>query len=263
MEGPGVPLPYGTVGGSSRSSLKTHHVTTDAAGIRDFAPWRRPEPHPLALHRPAGDSYKSRMFDLEPSGNLWVILDMDAAVHVGEGDESTEEYAVKLAGAITYQAIRENKAVGLIASSDRPARGGAEQGRTASYGASWRSWRPLLPTAGRVARLDFAAGESGAGARTERRDYYAECRPGVATRTGVVASARVHPGRDFAGPRVVRRHRTGAACCRPTHVRRDCRQRGDAGAAVSAPCPSARDNMPSIGARRRRTRGRVVSEAPP
>ena len=46
---------------------------------------------------------------------------MDAAVHVGEGDESTEEYAVKLAGAITYQAIRENKAVGLIASSDRPA----------------------------------------------------------------------------------------------------------------------------------------------
>ena len=46
---------------------------------------------------------------------------MDGAVHVGEGDESTEEYAVKLAGAITYQAIRENKAVGVIASSSNPA----------------------------------------------------------------------------------------------------------------------------------------------
>ena len=120
MEGPGIPLPYGTVGGSSRSSLKTYHVTTDAAGIRDFAPGDGlSRIHWLSTARRGQLQVKE--FDLEPSGNLWVILDMDGAVHVGEGDESTEEYAVKLAGAITYQAIRENKAVGVIASSSNPA----------------------------------------------------------------------------------------------------------------------------------------------
>ena len=120
MEGPGIPLPYGTVGGSSRSSLRTHHVTTDAAGIRDFSPGDGLNRiHWLSTARRGELQVKE--FDLEPSGNLWVILDMHSEVHVGEGEESTEEYAVKLAGAIAYQAIRENKAVGLITSSSRPA----------------------------------------------------------------------------------------------------------------------------------------------
>lgn len=119
VEGPAIPLPYGTVGGSSRSSLKTHHVTTDAAGIRDFAPGDGlSRIHWLSTARRGQLQVKE--FDLEPSGNLWIILDMYRGVHIGEGDDSTEEYAVKLAGAISFQAIRENKAVGLIASGAQP-----------------------------------------------------------------------------------------------------------------------------------------------
>jgi uncharacterized protein (DUF58 family) len=111
---PGLPLPWGTASGTSRSSLRTLHVTTDASGIRDYAPGD-------SLHRihwlstARSGQLRSKEFDLEPSGNLWIVLDLEAAVHVGEDEESTEEYGVKLAAALIHKAIRENKAVGLVA----------------------------------------------------------------------------------------------------------------------------------------------------
>jgi uncharacterized protein (DUF58 family) len=114
LEVPGLPLPWGTAAGNSRSSLRTLHVTTDASGIRDYAPGD-------SLHRihwlssARSGELRSKEFDLEPSGNLWVVLDLDASVHFGDDEESTEEYAVKLAAALIHRAIRENKAVGLVA----------------------------------------------------------------------------------------------------------------------------------------------------
>jgi uncharacterized protein (DUF58 family) len=56
-----------------------------------------------------------KTFDLEPSGGLWIILDMDAAVQAGEGEESTEEYGVILASSLASRALRENRSVGLAA----------------------------------------------------------------------------------------------------------------------------------------------------
>jgi uncharacterized protein (DUF58 family) len=114
IELPGLPMPSGTASGTSRSSLRTFHVTTDASGIRAYVPGD-------SLHRihwlssARTGELRSKEYDLEPSGNLWIILDLDAAVHAGEDEESTEEYAVKLTGALIHQAIRENKAVGLVA----------------------------------------------------------------------------------------------------------------------------------------------------
>src|SRR5688500_18765157 len=114
LEVPGLPLPWGTAQGNSRSSLRTLQITTDAAGIRDYAPGD-------SLHRihwlstARRGELHSREYDLEPSGNLWIVLDMAAAVHVGEDEHSTEEDAVKLAAALAHRAIRENKAVGLVA----------------------------------------------------------------------------------------------------------------------------------------------------
>lgn len=114
LEVPGLPLPWGSAAGNSRSSLRTLHVTTDASGIRAYEPGD-------SLHRihwlstARTGELRSKEFDLEPSGNMWVILDLDAAVHFGDDEESTEEYAVKLAGALIHKGIRENKAVGLVA----------------------------------------------------------------------------------------------------------------------------------------------------
>ncbi|MDQ3701926.1 MAG: DUF58 domain-containing protein [Chloroflexota bacterium] len=114
IELPGLPMPSGTAAGTSRTSLRTLHVTTDASGIREYAPGDSLHRiHWLSIARLG--SLRSKEYDLEPSGNLWIILDLEAAVHAGEDEESTEEYAVKIAGALIHQAIRDNKAVGLVA----------------------------------------------------------------------------------------------------------------------------------------------------
>ncbi len=114
LELPALPMPYGRLPGSSRTHLRSLEVTTDAAGIRDYAPGD-------GLHRihwlssaRSGD-LRSKEFDFEPSGNLWVVLDLDAHVQAGQGAESTEEYSVNVAGAVIHRAIRDGKAVGLVA----------------------------------------------------------------------------------------------------------------------------------------------------
>ena len=113
LEVPGLPLPWGTAQGNSRSSLRTLQITTDASGIREYAPGDSMHRiHWLSTAR-RGELH-SKEYDLEPSGNLWIVLDMDAAVHFGEDEHATEEYAVKLAAALAHRAIRENKAVGLV-----------------------------------------------------------------------------------------------------------------------------------------------------
>jgi uncharacterized protein (DUF58 family) len=61
-------------------------------------------------------------FDREPSGDLWLILDMDAAVQAGKEAEATQEYAVILAASLAAQFLRqgERRAVGLVASGRNP-----------------------------------------------------------------------------------------------------------------------------------------------
>ena len=56
-----------------------------------------------------------KTFDLEPSGDLWIVLDLDAAVQAGQGEESTEEYAVILAASLSNRVLEANRAVGLVA----------------------------------------------------------------------------------------------------------------------------------------------------
>ncbi len=111
---PEMPMPYGRLPGASRTHIRSLDVTTDASSIRAYAPGD-------SLHRihwlssaRAGE-LRSKEFDFEPSGNLWAILDLDRGVHVGEGLETTEEYAVNVTGALIHRALRDNKAVGLVA----------------------------------------------------------------------------------------------------------------------------------------------------
>jgi len=61
------------------------------------------------------DDFYVKQFDLEPSGDLWIILDMEEAVQLGRAEESTEEYGVILAASLAHRMLRENRAVGLVA----------------------------------------------------------------------------------------------------------------------------------------------------
>jgi uncharacterized protein (DUF58 family) len=63
-----------------------------------------------------------REFDREPSGDLWLVVDMDATVQAGEGGEATQEYAVILAASLASQFLRqgERRGVGLLMAGRSP-----------------------------------------------------------------------------------------------------------------------------------------------
>jgi uncharacterized protein (DUF58 family) len=120
---PHLRLPRGAATGSGRTSRRALEVTTNAAGVRDYVPgdainrvhWRSTA---------RTDSLMVKTFDLEPSGDLWIVLDLDAAVQAGEGEESTEEYAVILAASLSNRILEANRAVGLVAYGTAPSRDG-------------------------------------------------------------------------------------------------------------------------------------------
>ncbi|MBC7255832.1 MAG: DUF58 domain-containing protein [Chloroflexi bacterium] len=115
----------GSARGSGRANVRSPDLTTNAAAVREYAPgdalnrihWRTTARRTTPENE---DDFYVKEFDLEPSGDLWIILDMDARLHVGEGLESTEEYGVILAASLANQLLRENHAVGLITYDQKP-----------------------------------------------------------------------------------------------------------------------------------------------
>lgn len=93
---------------------RTHYVTPNASGVRDYYP---------------GDSYNRihwrstarlgrlmvKTFEMDPTSNVWVLLDLEESVQAGEGDESTEEYGVRIATSLAYHFVQSNRILGLMA----------------------------------------------------------------------------------------------------------------------------------------------------
>jgi uncharacterized protein (DUF58 family) len=57
----------------------------------------------------------SKTFEQPVTTDLWILLDLDRNVHVGEGEESTLEYAISLAASMAAQVHSRGRQVGLIA----------------------------------------------------------------------------------------------------------------------------------------------------
>jgi uncharacterized protein (DUF58 family) len=123
----------GELSGGSLRSRRTHHVTTNVAGVRDYVP---------------GDSFGRihwrssartgrlivKEFELDPQADIWLYLDMEMGVHVGELpppvpepplalppvlrapplDPTTEEYAIAIAAALARHFLDRGSAVGLV-----------------------------------------------------------------------------------------------------------------------------------------------------
>jgi uncharacterized protein (DUF58 family) len=115
---PGINLPRGTMPGASRSSFRSQEITTNVSSVREYLPgdslnrihWLSTAHHSELM---------VKEFDLEPSGNLWIVLDLHGAVQAGSGDESTEEYGVSLAASLSFKMLEQNKTVGLVAYGER------------------------------------------------------------------------------------------------------------------------------------------------
>lgn len=111
---PRLNLPKGASEGQAQARFRARRWTANAAGVRDYQPQ-----DPLRrIHWPS-TARRERLlvkeFDLEVSGDLWVLLDLDEAVQAGEGEESTGEYGVILAASLADQMLGEGRAVGLVA----------------------------------------------------------------------------------------------------------------------------------------------------
>lgn len=109
---PDLRLPRGDAPGAARTNRRTLSTTTTAATVRPYVPgdplrsihWRQTARQ--------GD-FMVRQFDVEPSGDLWIALDLDQSVQAGEGAESTLEYAITLTASLATQMLAENRRVGL------------------------------------------------------------------------------------------------------------------------------------------------------
>lgn len=137
---PAFTPPVGYLPGGEAMRRRTHYVTTNVSGVRDYAP---------------GDSFNRihwrstartgqlmvKEFELDPTADVWLFLDMHGAMHVAapwmpemerrgpavlwkereklELIPSTEEYAVTAAASLARHFLTRERAVGLIAHSRR------------------------------------------------------------------------------------------------------------------------------------------------
>jgi len=132
---PDFTLPLGPMPGGDALRRRTHYVTANAAGVRDYAP---------------GDSFNRihwastarrdrlivKEFELDPLSDIWLFLDGDRAVQAtlptpepeqrpidvlwpSKADRvtlppSTEEYAVTVTASLAQYFVRRNRTVGLL-----------------------------------------------------------------------------------------------------------------------------------------------------
>ncbi len=131
-------LPLGVLPGGDALRRRTHYITTNAAGVRDYEPgdsfnrihWRS------TARR---DRLVVKEFELDPLADIWIVPDMSVYGHVTPrqgavptppppGDipgwlkmkdfqlpESTEEYTVAIAASVAQYFLRRDRAVGMLA----------------------------------------------------------------------------------------------------------------------------------------------------
>lgn len=136
---PHFPLPTGLLPGGDALRRRTHYITTNAAGVRDYVPgdsfnrihWRS------TARR---DRLIVKEFELDPLSDVWIFLDMDQSAHAKlpheeEGPEnhapfwirpkvyklpaSTEEYSVAVAASLAQHFLRLDRALGIVSYGQR------------------------------------------------------------------------------------------------------------------------------------------------
>ncbi|HMT19831.1 MAG TPA: DUF58 domain-containing protein [Promineifilum sp.] len=129
-------LPVGILPGGDALRRRTHYITTNASGVRDYEPgdsfnrihWRS------TARR---DRLVVKEFELDPLADIWIVPDMSVYGHVAPrkqtasvpppGDvpgwlkmqkfrlpESTEEYTVTVAASVGQFFLRRDRAVGML-----------------------------------------------------------------------------------------------------------------------------------------------------
>src|SRR5438874_3193588 len=113
-----VPLPRfgrvpGELPGGSLQGVRVPFSTPNVSSVRDY----RPGDAFNRIHWPTTartSRLMVREFELDPTADVWIVLDLNADVHAGTGLESTEEYAVTAAASLARHLLDQGRAVGLV-----------------------------------------------------------------------------------------------------------------------------------------------------
>lgn len=135
---PGFSPPIGQVTGGDALRRRTHYITTNVAGVRDYVPgdsFNR-------IHWPS-TARNARLivkeFELDPMADVWLFLDLERRVHLGrvadavpdlslppllrvlrdevrriELDPSTEEYAIAITASLAKNFLDRGRSVGMV-----------------------------------------------------------------------------------------------------------------------------------------------------
>jgi uncharacterized protein (DUF58 family) len=113
-----IPLPRfgrvpGELPGGSLQGVRVQFTTPNVSSIREY----RPGDAFNRIHW-ASTARTSRLmvreFELDPTTDVWIVLDLHADVHTGSGLESSEEYAVTAAASLARHLLDQGRAVGLV-----------------------------------------------------------------------------------------------------------------------------------------------------
>jgi uncharacterized protein (DUF58 family) len=111
---PHFAAPPANLPGEGRWRRRTHYVTPNASGIREYVPgdsFNR-------IHWPSsmrGRGLMVKTFELDPASEIWIVLDLEKRTAAGHDEEATDEYGVRIAASVARHYINENRPVGLIA----------------------------------------------------------------------------------------------------------------------------------------------------
>lgn len=113
-----VPLPGfgrvpGELPGGALQGVRVQFSTPNVTSVRDY----RPGDAFNRIHWPTTARTARLMvreFELDPTADIWIVLDLDVDAHTGTGLESTEEYAVSACASLARHLLDQGRAVGLV-----------------------------------------------------------------------------------------------------------------------------------------------------
>ena len=110
---PRFQAPPANLPGEGRFRRRTHYVTPNASGVREYAPGDAFNRIHWRTTARTGE-LMVKTFELDPASDIWLVLDLDAHVNAGSGEEATDEYAVRVAASIARHYLVQNRTVGLM-----------------------------------------------------------------------------------------------------------------------------------------------------
>ncbi|MCC6266215.1 MAG: DUF58 domain-containing protein [Dehalococcoidia bacterium] len=110
---PHFQAPPANLPGEGRFRRRTHYVTPNASGVREYAPGDAfNRIHWKSTARTGEMMVKT--FELDPASDIWIVIDLEKRVSAGREDDSTEEYGVRIAASIARHYVVGNRPVGLM-----------------------------------------------------------------------------------------------------------------------------------------------------